>query len=411
MSTTARASSLSENRDFTTFWIGQTLSGLGDAFATVATPLLVLQATGSLRQMGLLSTLVAVAHVTSGIVSGAIVDHVERRRLMIACDLARWVVWTSVPVLWWLRGPSYPLLVIASVLGALLGNTFQVAAITAIANLVPRSQLIAANGRMHGAYAAMYFVGPMLAGVVCHRYGPSMALAIDAVSYLVSAASLLLVRDRFSRDDAARSNEHPLRAFVTGLRFLWQHPVLRVTMLLLAATSFVMAGRENLVVYHLKRNLHRNDDTVGFVFGLAALGSVLGAALAPSLRARWGFATCWLAAGVVMGIGVVGVGASGTVAMLAGFASMVALAETIRGINTMTLRQEVTPEHMLGRVTAAFWTTLTVPAALGASLTAALADGVGVRAAMTFVGIAVVLLMVVGSRTRIRALPARSSVT
>jgi hypothetical protein len=97
--------------------------------------------------------------------------------------------------------------------------------------------------------------------------------------------------------------------------------------------------------------------------------------------------------------------------MLAGFASMVALAETIRGINTMTLRQEVTPEHMLGRVTAAFWTTLTVPAALGASLTAALADGVGVRAAMTFVGIAVVLLMVVGSRTRIRALPARSSVT
>nr|MBK7067192.1 hypothetical protein [Deltaproteobacteria bacterium] len=54
-------------------------------------------------------------------------------------------------------------LVVAGSVGALLGNTFQVAAITAVANLVPRARLIEANGRMHGSYAVMFFVGPMLA--------------------------------------------------------------------------------------------------------------------------------------------------------------------------------------------------------------------------------------------------------
>lgn len=393
--------SLWRDRDFNIYWLGQTLSGLGDAFASIALPLLVLQSTGSLHRMGRLTALVSVAHIVAGLASGALVDRVDRRRLMIACDLGRWAVYSAVPVVWWLHGPSYWLLVVAGSVGALLGNTFQVAAITAVANLVPRSRLIDANGRMHGSYAVMFFVGPMLAGEVCQRFGATAAIAIDCGSYLVSAASLAFVRGRFG-SGGERERVGFVAGFVAGVRFLWSVPTLRALTVLLGLSSMLMAGRENLLIFHVKRTLHGDDRAVGKVFALAALGAVLGAWTAPWMRARWGFAACWLSAGLLMGAALLCFGAAGSLAMVAGIAVAVAFGETVRGINTMTVRQEITPDRLLGRVTASFWTLLTVPAAVGAELTARLAERYGVTAVLSSVGAALVALMIVGARTPIR---------
>ena len=394
--------SLWRDRDFNIYWLGQTLSGLGDAFAAIALPLLVLQATGSLHRMGTLTALVGVAHVVAGLGSGALVDRVDRRRLMIACDLGRWLVYSAVPLVWWLHGPSYWFLVFAGSVGALLGNTFQVAAITAVANLVPRARLIDANGRMHGSYALMFFVGPMLAGEVCQRFGPSTAIAIDCASFLVSAASLTLVRARFAAAGGERERVGFVAGFVAGVRFLWSVPMLRAVTVLLGLSSLLMAGRENLLIYYVKRTLHGDDRAVGRVFALAALGAVLGAWATPAMRARWGFGACWLGAGVLMGAGLLGFGRAGSLAVVAGIAMAVAFGETVRGINTMTVRQEITPDRLLGRVTAAFWALLTVPGALGAEVTSRLAERYGVQAVLPSLGGALVALMVVGSRTPIR---------
>jgi MFS family permease len=392
--------SLWRHRDFNIYWLGQTLSGLGDAFAAIAVPLLVLRATGSLHHMGRLTSMVALAHVTAGLVSGALVDRLDRRRLMIACDLGRLAVFASVPLVWWLHGPSYELLVAAGAIGAMLGNTFQVAAVTTVANLVPRSQLIDANGRLQGSYAVMFFVGPMIAGEVCQRFGPTTAIAIDCVSFLVSAVSLSLVRARFE-SDAVRERTRILEGFVSGLRYLFLVPALRAVTVLLALSSLAMAGRENLLIYYVKRVLHGDDRDVGRVFALAALGAVGGAWVAPPLRARWGFAASWLPAGVVMGIGHLGVGLSGSLLGVGAFAIAIAFGETIRGVNSMTLRQEITPDRLLGRVTASFWAMLTVPAALGAELNARLAERYGVPRVLGTVGFALIALMVIGLFTPI----------
>lgn len=401
MPATATPTSLWKSRDFNVYWLGQTLSGLGDAFASIAVPLLVLQSTGSLHRMGRLSAIVAVAHVVAGLVSGSLVDRFDRRRLMIVCDLGRWAAYSAVPLVWWLHGPSYPLLVAVGCVGALLGNTFQVAAITAVARLVPRAQLIDANGRMHGSYAVMFFVGPMLAGEVCQRLGPTAAIAIDCASYIVSAASLTLVRARFE-SDVVRERVGVVEGFLSGLRFLGANPVLRALTVLLGLSSLLMAGRENLLIYHVKRELHRDDRAVGRVFALAALGAVLGASITPAMRARWGFAACWLGAGVLMGASLAGLGFAPTVGAAAGFAMAVAFGETVRGINTMTLRQEITPDRLLGRVTAAFWAMLTVPAAVGAEVNARLAERYGVPRVMAAIGASLVVLMAVGALSPLR---------
>ncbi len=396
MSADAAEPSLWRDRDFNVFWLGQTLSGLGDAFALVATPLLVLRATGSLHKMGTLTALVAVAHVLSGLVSGAVVDRVDRRRLMIACDVGRFALYSAVPLAWWLRGPSYLLLAAAACAGAFLGNMFQVAAITAVANLVPRPRLLEANGRMHGAYAVMMFVGPMAAGEVCQRVGPVAALAVDCGSYLVSGASLLLVRARL-QSDAPRERVRIVEGFASGLRFLWGTPVLRAITVLLAVSSLLLAGRENLLVFYVQRGLGGDDRAVGQVFALAALGAAVGAVGSSWLRGRFGFGACWLGGGACIGAAMLGIGVARSLPLLAGLGAVLALGEAVRNVTTMTLRQEITPDPLLGRVTAAFWALLTVPAALGAEVNARLAERFGVERVVLGVGAGLLVVVLVGA--------------
>jgi MFS family permease len=80
---------LLHNRHFNIFWAGQTLSAIGDAVALIAIPLLVLQVTGSVAQMGLVTATVGVGTIIAGVIAGPIADRVDRRRFMIGCDLAR----------------------------------------------------------------------------------------------------------------------------------------------------------------------------------------------------------------------------------------------------------------------------------------------------------------------------------
>jgi len=88
------------NRNFTVFWVGQTLSSVGDAVALIALPLLVLQATGSVARMGLVAGVSGVGQIVGGVVAGPLADRLDRRRFMLACDLARAALYAVVPLVW-----------------------------------------------------------------------------------------------------------------------------------------------------------------------------------------------------------------------------------------------------------------------------------------------------------------------
>ncbi len=171
--------SLSRNRNFTVFWAGQTFSFLGDAFSIVAIPLLILEMTGSLAQMGVVTALYGVGSLVAGIAAGPIVDRVDRRKLMIRCDIGRAFVYGLVPLGWWLVGPQLWLVYAVTLIGSALAMLFGVAYITAVANLVDKEQLVDANGRLQASYALAFILGPFLAGVVSGFFGPALAIGLD----------------------------------------------------------------------------------------------------------------------------------------------------------------------------------------------------------------------------------------
>ncbi|MFJ6049817.1 MFS transporter [Streptomyces sp. NPDC092307] len=405
---------LRRNKDFTVFWLGQALSVLGGSVSMLALPLLVLHATGSIVQMGLVTVVSGATAIGTGVFAGYVVDRVDRRRLMIVCDLARAVLLGSVPLVWWLAGPQVWLLYVLTALAAVLKTLFDVAYVTAIPQLVRTQDLTAANGRLMGTFALGSLLGPVVAGFLTAGVGADWALALDGATFLVSAASLGWVRftvrpagdgadevvdeavDEAVDGVAAKAGAGVLREmFVVGFRFLWSHPLLRPLTIQLTLLTFVTMGATDLLIYRVQHDLGRDAATLGYVIAVSGAGSVAAALSAGRLRRVLGFGTCWLASIAMIAVGVTVTGVSRSVPVIAALAAVFMFGITLGGICTMTLRQEVTPDHLLGRVTSAFWTVHNASGPVGAAVLTLLAARHGVPA-VSLAGGALCLLILGG---------------
>ncbi|MGV9562256.1 MFS transporter [Streptomyces sp. NPDC003480] len=357
-----------KNRDFGIFWAAQTLSILGDSFSLIALPLLVLDATGSIARMGLLTAAGGAASVLAGVFAGVVVDRMDRGRLLIVCDLVRMVLYGLIPLVW-LAGPRLWLLYAVLPLCEAVGMVFSVAYVTVVRQLVDGERITAANGRLNATAAAAGVVGPMGAGAVAAWAGPVAAVAVDAASFGVSALCMVLVRfGQAAPAEPAASRKRLRRDLLTGASFLWRHPVLRTLTVLLSLFSFLQLGLNDLLIYHLKHDLGRPDGAVGTVLAIGALGTIAGSLLVARVRRGLGFGPTWIGAVAVCGLALGGIGWARAVPAVALLTAAFFGAAGIAGTCSMSLRQEVTPQHLLGRVTSTFWTIHYAAAPVGAAV-------------------------------------------
>ncbi|MEU0999750.1 MFS transporter [Streptomyces tibetensis] len=389
-------------RDFGIFWAAQTLSVLGDSFALIALPLLVLEATGSLARMGLLTAVGGAAAVVAAVFAGAVVDRVDRRRLLIACDLLRMGLYGAVPLVW-LFGPQIWLLYVVLPLCEAVGMLFAVGYVTVVRGLVGTERLTEANGRLNATAAAAGVLGPLCAGLVAAWSGPAAAVGVDAASFGVSATCLFFVRFRRRTPDEQPGERTGLwRDLRTGIAFLHGHRVLRSLTALLFVFSFLTLGIHDLVIYHLGHDLGHDDGTVGTVMAAGALGTVTGALLAARIRRRLGFGPTWAGSVAGCGLAFAGLGWARDVPVVAALSAAFLACAAVGGTCSMSLRQEVTPEHLLGRVTSAFWTLHYAAAPIGAAVLTWAAEVRGTTPVALAAGGACVLLAVAALFTPVR---------
>src|ERR671932_543731 len=216
---TARAKALPT--DFWTFWTGQTISNLGSSFTQFTLPLLIFKLTGSALNLGLATAATFLPYLLFGLLIGAWVDRVDRKRLMIGTDVLRALVIALIPFLaalhvltvWWIYGLGF--------ISSTLTIFFTSAEFAAIPSLVAQDDLVAANGRIQASYAAASVVGPLLAGVLVAMMPIQMVLLFDALSFLVSALSLVLVGTSFNAGNGAEPITTSIRQdVVEGLRYV-----------------------------------------------------------------------------------------------------------------------------------------------------------------------------------------------
>ncbi|MEW9528197.1 MFS transporter [Microbispora sp. NPDC049125] len=396
-----RSGALWRDRDFGVFWGAQTLSVAGDSFALIAVPLLILNATGSVAQMGLLTGVSGAASVITGVFAGVLADRFDRRALLIVCDLVRVVLYALIPLAW-ISGPHIWLLYVVLPAAEAVGMVFQVTYVTAVRNLVGDAHVTEANGRLYATAAAAGILGPMLAGVVAGRFGLTTAIAVNAVSFGVSAIGMCLIRITREDPPPAEAAEPPWRRLLAGAVFLWRHPVLRALTVLLSFFIFLTLGLTDVVIYRLKHDLGRPDGVVGVVLGAAAVGTMIGALLVARLRRILGFGPAWIGAQVVAGIAIACLGFVRSVWGVAVILALFLACVSVGGICSMSLRQQVTPDHLLGRVTAAFWTIHFSLGPLGAAVLTWGAGRFGATSVFAFAGGGCLLIAVVALFTPVR---------
>ena len=337
--------------DFGRFWLGQTISNLGSSFTFFALPLLVFKLTGSPINLGVTTAAEFVPYLLFGLVIGAWVDRVDRKRLMVATDLARAAVIATIPLLAAADALSVGWVYAVAFCSATLTIAFDAAEFATIPSLVPSSDdLVRGNGRIQASYSAAQIAGPLLAGVLITVAPVQQVLWVDAASFLVSAGTLLLIGTSFNapRDEEARRAIR--QEIVDGLRYVLGHPVLRNISAMMALINLVGATVYAQLVVFAKRQLDASDSRVALLYAAGSAGVVLLSLAAGPVRRRLSFSVAALGALMLDGLLTVVLAATRWYwAALVLWAAISGLG-IFFNINTGSLRQQIVPNHLLGRV-------------------------------------------------------------
>lgn len=321
--------------------------------------MLVYRLTGSASMTALVSGLEAAPYVVFGLLAGALSDRWDRRRTMVTADLLGAGLLASIPMAHLFDVLTVPHILVVAFLGPTLATFFDGASFGAVPTLVGRDRIGQANSYVWTVQGLVEVVTPAAAGVALAVVHPAQLLALDALSYLVSGLLILGIRRPMqlsSSDGRPVLTLRQVRADIgEGLRFLWRHAGVR-TMTVVGFTQCVSGGGfVALMVVWADRQLGVGDQGLrfGIVYGSWAVGSVVASVALPRLLRRTSPARIMLAALPVSA--VLGIVAPVWHTWWLGALSLLAwsVAYTMVFINTITYRQQVTPDHLLGRVNTA----------------------------------------------------------
>jgi MFS family permease len=300
---TSEATGTPLGREFGLLWTGQTVSSVGDRITIFVVPTLMIFALdASAFEVGVVAMAQYLGIPFIGPIAGVLVDRWDKRRTMIMCDLVRVVAVTVIPVAYWMDMLSMPLLFtcVAVISGATI--FFNIGQLVVVPATVRPDQLVRGYSRLEASRTVAEVGGPSIAGALYH-VGGAVALVIDAVTYLFSAACFKAMKpcgEKTIRDGSWWSR------LTLGIRLNWADPVLRRCLF----GTFIMNSGGPIFVTVLPvlayRGLGMSAAVYGAVMSAAAVGAVIGAMVAPRLSGRLG--TGRLMAWAVLGHCVAGLG-------------------------------------------------------------------------------------------------------
>jgi MFS family permease len=397
-------------RDFRRFWLGETVSLVGDQITLIALPLVaVLELDASASEMGFLTAAALVPNLLFSLHAGAWVDRRgKRRQTMIVTALGRAALLASIPVAYALGILSLTQLYVAGFLIGTLSVLFFVAYSTLFVSLVPRSQYLEANSLLHGSRALSFVAGPSLGGLLVQALSAPGALIADAVSFLASALSMSSI------SPAEPPTEEPQRGHVkAGIRYIRNSPIVRASLLATATINFFNFIFWALFILYATRVLDVRPGLLGLVLGAASIGGVIGSVVAGRLSRRIGVGPAF-AVGCVMFpaplvlVPLAGGGRWTIVALLFAAEFLSGLGVMVLDITAASIKAALVPDRLRARVSGAYMVVNYGVRPIGALVGGLLGTWIGLRPTLWIASvgaIAGVLWLLPSPLLRLRELP------
>jgi predicted MFS family arabinose efflux permease len=349
---------------------------LGSALTNFALPTLaVLVLHASPPQIGALAALQMLPFPVLGMFVGVLADRYSRRRMMLISDWIRFLVLGAIPVAAWFGHLSLPLLYVVALIGGTASVFFGIAYQSYLPVVVKTDELTSANAKLEFSNSGTQMAGSALGGLIIQWIGAVAAIAVDAISYLVSVLSLSLIRKREPPHDGPRlTARQGLREIAEGITFVVASPDLRWIALTTGTINFGSAVVNAVILIYAYRILRLQPGWLGLAFGVAEIGFI-GALFATRLRARFGLRNVLIGAvafGAVGGVAYLLASAGLPYVVMAVATAISAITVPIYNINQISYRQALTGIRMQGRVNATMrtfvWGTLPIGSLVGGYL-------------------------------------------
>lgn len=397
------ANSLWSDRAFVLFWLARNVSLLGSTITAVVLPILVFRLTGSALQTSLLATFEVLPYFLFGLVAGAIADRVNRRWLMVSCDLINVALLGSIPLAAMFDTLTLTQIYAIALLSATVFVWFDAANFGALPALVGRERIVEANSLLWSTHTLVWIVGPAIGGMLAATIDPALVIGLDTLSYTLSAAVILLIPRTLSTAYPAEASAKALvRRTLTdireGLQFLWQQHLVRDLSFIGFGNAFTGGAVLGLLVVYAVQGLGvaEKDPKIGLLFAAGAIGALLATLLLPHLSKR--YPAGWIALiglflNPLMLLGMVLAPFFGAGLIFYTFWTM---CYTLVIVNTISLRQMVTPDHLQSRVNATARMIAWGGQPFGAAVGGLVAEATTVRIAYVVVGMGVVVSAISG---------------
>jgi MFS family permease len=384
------------NRSFLAVWSASTISIFGSLITRTALPfaaIFILDA-GAL-DIAAIRSAELLAGLFVGLVAGAWVDRLRRRPILIWADLGRAVLLASIPVAFVLNALTLVHLLLVAFAAAVLSTFFDVADNAYLPTVVPRRKLVAANSALTATGSVAEFSAFGIGGFLIEIFKAPIAIAIDAVTFVVSAILLSTIRKPEPPPTPHAEREPVLREIRDGIRLVTRSPVLRALALSHGGTHVLWGVFGTSYLLFAVRELNLGAAAIGVIAAVGGIGSLAGSALAPRMVRRFGIGPTILLGMLGFTIGNALIPLAPAAGALFGLVPLGALyligqqlvgdsLATVYEITETSLVQATVGDRVLGRVNASIGTFTTLLTLGGAILGGIIAETWGLRAAFAF---------------------------
>lgn len=364
-------------KNYWKLWTASVTTNFGDGVATIAYPWLASTITRDGFKLGLVVLAGRLPWLVFSLPAGVITDRVDRRKLIVAMDLARGALTLGVAVL---VVSAMPVLSENAMLGALIVASLLLgmaevlrdnSAQTILPAIVTPENLEKANGRMWGAEMVMNsFVGPPVAGLLL-AVAFALPFFVDAGTFFVAAALIMSISGDFRPKEAPKV--HSVRADLKeGFAWLWGHDLFRPLAITLGILNGTAAAAFATMVLFVQEILGLEATAFGLLLTAGAVGGVVGSLVADKVAGRLGKSRSLMLTLIGGSLTLVVIGLTSMAPLVWAMEVVSAFLGVVWNVITVSLRQRAIPDHLLGRVNSVYrffgWGMMSIGALIGGTL-------------------------------------------
>lgn len=398
-----RFTGLWQHPEFMKLWIGETTSLMGSQVTLLALPLTAVSILkADALQMGVLNATQIAPFLLFGLFAGVWVDRLHRRPILIAGDIGRAILLGSIPVAAIFNVLSLGQLIIVSFLVGILTLFFDVAYQSYLPVLVSREHLVEGNSKLEVSRAIAQIGGPGIAGTLISLILAPLTIALDALSFLVSALFLWRIKTVEPPPEPRTAGRNIWQEIGEGLGIVFGNPLLRSIAGCTATSNFFFSMAFAVFFIFVTRDLHLEAAIIGTILAVGSLGGLAGAVLNNRIEKRFGLGPTIVGSSVVFGVALIliplGTGPNPLTFLLLVASQFIAdFCGVVYNVNQVSLRQTITPDKLQGRMNATMrflvWGTMPLGSLAGGFLGKQLGEQptlwiAAIGASMTFLWVA-----------------------